>query len=104
MSIKSMLEVLRPKTKTSAIVTFITTTIFLICYVAWSQYFVIASIYLAVYFPLIIVLFVVFHFFFSSIQSLWTLSKTSDEKKKSEPVRQEQKYIPTNMLDMESPI
>lgn len=105
MSITSMMDVLRPKTKTSAVVTLISCAVFVITYLIWTDYFVIASIYIAVYAPLLLVLFIVFDLLFSSIYKLWTTSKV---KVTSESVKTKSNTTPktgiTNMLSMEEAI
>lgn len=104
MSLRSMLDVLRPKTKTSATVTLLTCAVFLVTYFVWTDYFLIASIYIAVYAPLLLVLFVVFDLLFSSVYGLWNLSKVSPVT----PVNVNPNYskapVSNNMLDMESAI
>lgn len=102
MSIESMLDILKPKTKTGAVIMLFSCTVFMITYFIWTNYFVIASIYIAVYLPLMLVLFIVIDMLFNSVVKLWKSSKVveqvkADFKSTSTPVP---KSGMTNLLDM----
>lgn len=81
--INSLLDMLRPETKLTATVTLVGVVTIIISYFIWTESFLVASIYVAIFAPILVLLYMCIDLFMESINVLFAKRAIVKEVQKS---------------------
>lgn len=81
--INSLLDMLRPETKLTATVTIVGVVVIVISYFIWTESFLVASIYLAILAPILVLLYMCIDLFVESLSVLLSKAKEGKTVQKS---------------------